>query len=120
VPTNYERVKAYRERKAAEDQTFYRRRTLWERYRISLEDWYALLDAQGNVCAICGTDDPGNKHGWHTDHDPITGVVRGLLCRSCNQGLGKFSDDPERLVRAADYLRRFGADDSIEGRRCAR
>ena len=33
--------------------------------------------------------------------------VRGLLCFRCNKGLQHFSDHPERLRRAADYLQRF-------------
>lgn len=31
--------------------------------------------------------------------------VRGLLCFSCNSGLRKYSDDPQRLNNAAEYLR---------------
>lgn len=64
----------------------------------------AMYAAQGGVCAICGTD---NWHPWSTpsiDHDHATGEVRGLLCGSCNAGLGHFRDDPERMRRAALYI----------------
>lgn len=36
--------------------------------------------------------------------------VRGILCYQDNSGLQKFSDDPERLARASEYLRRFNGE----------
>ena len=31
--------------------------------------------------------------------------LRGLLCHMCNTGLGKFIDNPELLIAAANYLK---------------
>lgn len=63
----------------------------------------ALLEAQGNKCAICGTSEwPGN--GLHADHDHVTGMMRGMLCNPCNVGVGMFKDDLKRLSAAFEYL----------------
>lgn len=39
------------------------------------------------------------------DHDHKTNLVRGLLCKLCNSGLGFFRDKPDFLKRAIFYLK---------------
>lgn len=71
-------------------------------YGITEEDYLKMLQEQDNSCAICGTKD------WdipHIDHNHATGKVRGLLCRECNLGLGKFGDSVELMLEAISYLR---------------
>jgi 5-methylcytosine-specific restriction endonuclease McrA len=48
-------------------------------FGITLEDFEAMLGAQGGGCAICGRVAPEGT-SLHVDHDHETGVVRGLLC----------------------------------------
>jgi hypothetical protein len=76
------------------------------RYGLALDDFDALMAVQRGRCAICAQpfDHRPPADGWHVDHDHATGRVRGLLCAKCNQGLGSFRDNPERLRAAADYL----------------
>lgn len=57
-----------------------------------------MADQRG-VCAICLTGKP-----VHVDHDHRTGRVRGVLCFSCNGGLGQFRDPVDALEPAIDYL----------------
>jgi len=75
-----------------------------ETYGLTVEEMASLL-AQHGQCAICASDDWGKK-GPQVDHDHATGRVRGVLCISCNNGLGRFKDDPVRLQAAIDYLSR--------------
>jgi len=73
---------------------------------VGLAEYNALLEIQGGVCAICGSDDPKTGgRSFAVDHDHVTGKVRGLLCSPCNRALGGFNDDPVRLQRAVDYLK---------------
>jgi hypothetical protein len=55
------------------------------------------------TCFICKAPKTStNKLG--VDHSHKKGTVRGVLCRSCNTGLGCFKDDPTLLRKAADYV----------------
>lgn len=74
---------------------------IWK-YGLTLEEYNSLLDSQDGVCAVCGGP---NKRAMVIDHDHETGEIRGLLCDSCNRGLGFFSDDPDLLSKASEYLR---------------
>lgn len=78
---------------------------LKRKYGITLEDYDGMLVAQGGRCAICGEPEPDGR-SLHVDHDHDTGAVRGLLCFTCNAGIGMFDHDLRLLDAAADYLRR--------------
>lgn len=77
-----------------------------KRYGLTHEAYESMLLAQGGVCAICGGMSPGGRR-LAVDHDHVTGVVRALLCGTCNTGLGSYKDDPALLRAAAVYLERF-------------
>lgn len=76
------------------------------KYGITPQEWDAMFESQGRACAICKVDEPGkgSKGQWNTDHNHLTGKVRGILCWPCNTAIGKFKDNPATLRRAADYL----------------
>ena len=63
-----------------------------------------MVKQQNNCCAICGKSPDENKR-LSVDHCHVSGKVRGLLCGSCNLGLGCFSDNPDSLLKAVEYLR---------------
>lgn len=81
------------------------------KYGITLDEARTILAEQGG-CKICGTalqlDRPASKlelvGAGMVDHCHTTGKVRGVLCMHCNQGIGKFFDNPELLRKALEYL----------------
>lgn len=78
---------------------------LKQKYGLTLSDYDELIGKQEGRCAICGTDQPNCHHKrFVVDHNHHTNEVRGLLCSTCNTGLGNFFDNPETLLKAAQYL----------------
>ena len=74
-------------------------------FGMSLEEYDEKLKAQDGVCAICGGLCKSGKR-LAVDHNHTTGKIRDLLCGNCNGGLGKFLENPELLLKAADYIRK--------------
>ena len=78
----------------------YRDSKIAKTYGVTKEEaqkWLAIKQ-----CEICGNTTRrlviDHQHG-------TTGKVRGRLCTNCNSGLGQFKDNPDTLIKAAQYLR---------------
>jgi hypothetical protein len=89
-----------------------RQSSRWAQYKAEIDPAATLETRKYGVCDICGNPETtlgptGKVKLLAIDHDHLTGKVRGLLCARCNQGIGLFSDSPERLEKAIGYLRRF-------------
>ena len=72
-------------------------------YNLTLADYLQMYSNQEGECKICGVEYGIEK--MHVDHCHTSGKVRGLLCMSCNTGLGHFKDSTQRLENAVKYLR---------------
>jgi hypothetical protein len=75
-------------------------RKLRRGYGINIEIYDRMVAEQNGSCAICGCT-PGR---FCVDHDHETKEVRGLLCNTCNRGIGLLKDDPVILSKAIEYL----------------
>lgn len=75
----------------------------YEKYGITENNYDAIFDSQNGVCAICGSPPKGDRE-LVIDHNHNTGKVRGLLCVTCNAGIGMLKDNKQILKRASDYL----------------
>lgn len=78
---------------------------LKNKYGITRKEYDRLLEVQESMCAICGFRYEGGKR-LAVDHCHETGQVRGLLCISCNRGIGMLKDSTALLNKAIEYLRR--------------
>lgn len=116
----YHQLRTAEQRRAEYERNrdYYTERNYRAQHGLTLAEYEEMLAAQDGRCAICGTDQPGGKHGkrFHIDHDhsccpkgkTCEKCRRGLLCANCNVGLGALGDDPDRLLAAASYLLSHG------------
>ncbi len=75
-------------------------------FGITVEEGDRILELQGGMC-ICGkwTGYNGASRSLSTDHDHKTGMIRGKLCKHCNDLLGRVKDDPAYFEAMIEYLR---------------
>jgi hypothetical protein len=79
------------------------------KYGLSRVAFSGLYAEQNGRCAVCSrllVPRGDQARQPHVDHDHKSGKVRGLLCGSCNRGIGLFKDRPTTLRAAATYLER--------------
>lgn len=76
-----------------------------------IDEYEELAKKQNHKCKICNeehisiSEDRSKKRKLSIDHNHITGKFRGIICSSCNCGLGYFKDSIETLQSAIDYLK---------------
>ena len=84
-----------------------RRARFIREYGITPEQYDQMVEDRQGRCDICGElpqDNRGSK--LHIDHVEGTKIVRGLLCLTCNVGIGMLKHNLKRIKRAYHYLRR--------------
>jgi hypothetical protein len=99
-PCQLELGRGYRASETSEQR---RERWVKHKYGVSKEEYATMVASSAGLCDIC--EQPVVSPS--VDHDHATGRVRGLLCDSCNRGIGCFKDNPEVLAAASAYLKRF-------------
>jgi hypothetical protein len=83
------------------------KRTIASRYGLTVEQYEQKLELQNYKCLICKVlheDKKGKRLVIDHNHKTYNTDVRGLVCNTCNLGLGMFKDNPEYLRSAAAYL----------------
>ena len=83
---------------------------LEKKYGITEEFYNNLLIEQNFECACCGIHVSNIKGPLCVDHNhQLYGPesIRGLVCRSCNSGIGQLGDTLEDVQNAVAYLLRY-------------
>lgn len=75
---------------------------LQRKFNITPEQYLEMESKQQGVCSICKKK---CSRKLAVDHNHQTNKLRGLLCNSCNRGLGYFKDNLENLQQAINYLK---------------
>lgn len=76
-------------------------------YGLTQEQYYAMLASQDNCCGVCRNAIIDEKKS-HVDHNHATGKVRGILCGTCNQGIGLLKESVSLMQKAIVYLNTHG------------
>lgn len=77
-------------------------------YNLTLEEVNDIVKKQNFKCAICkNLLEHGKKS--HLDHCHNSSKIRGVLCVSCNVGLGMFKDSVDMLESAQKYLKKYNS-----------
>lgn len=99
---NPEKIRVSRRKTYLTHKDYYRNRRLKKTYGISLNQFKDILINQHNRCGIC------HKKFIEIqpciDHNHNTGLIRGILCRSCNSGIGLLKDNINILLKALDWV----------------
>ncbi len=77
-----------------------RRLQIQYEYKLPYESYLQMLEDQQYTCKIC----PNKLDKPCVDHCHKSNIIRGLLCTSCNTGLGMFKDNIDLLKSAISYL----------------
>lgn len=105
-------TKRWRQTNRATYQVSKHKSQIKRKYGLGLDELQTRLVVQGGTCGICGraiefgATDKINKP--HIDHNHQSGAFRGLLCLTCNTGIGMLGDSPELLRAALAYLEAAG------------
>jgi recombination endonuclease VII len=85
---------------------YWRDRKLKELYGLTREQVQTQFDKQEGKCLGCGLTFDPNHHSTKpcVDHCHKTKVFRGLLCHSCNRGIGLLKESIATMQQLIAYL----------------
>lgn len=111
--THREQVLTNRRKWRANNPDKLKEEKLKARFGMTLNQFNDLIRQQNNCCGICGEkfDEIPNSAKCPCvdhDHDPEVKKIRGLLCHTCNSGIGGLHDDPILIEKAIAWIKNSG------------
>lgn len=108
TPRYHETASRYQKEYQAKNRDVKRNKSILKDYGITSEQYEEMLLAQNHLCAICGQKETaktriGGIRALAIDHCHKSGIIRKLLCRDCNVGIGNLKHNPNLLRKAALY-----------------
>jgi len=80
---------------------------LRSKYSITLEEKRKIIVKQKGLCGICKIKEKDTpEKDFFVDHDHKTGMIREMLCNSCNVALGNFLESKKLIQKAIEYLKK--------------
>lgn len=96
------------EKKSETNRLCSKHKTFYSRFGLTAVQIQMILDIR--KCESCGcTDRPiciDHDHSCCSGSKTCGLCIRGILCTSCNAGMGLLGDNLESLLKAVDYLSR--------------
>lgn len=83
-------------------------------FGMTLTEYNMRFNAQNGCCAICEMHQSKLSRTLSVDHNHNTGEIRGLLCNTCNSGIGLLKEDIKIFRKAIKYLRPANVTDEVD------
>ena len=74
---------------------------------VKFDEYSNMITKQNNRCAVCETLQHGRKYNsFKVDRNSKTGIIRGLICKSCDIIIKEVGDNIHTLENMIKYLDR--------------
>jgi hypothetical protein len=106
---NKERIKKRQQAWTIANKEALKNKRYLKAYGITLNQYNEMLNLQNGKCEICGIhySELSKNQVLGVDHNHKNGIVRGLLCKNCNNILGFANDSIETFIQCTKYLSKY-------------
>lgn len=100
---NMKRIKEYNSMRRKSRIDYIRNKVYFSKYGITYDEKIEMIKNQNNKCLICSGIFGSIKQAC-VDHSHKNGKIRGILCHSCNRGIGLLNEDIGLFNKIIEYI----------------